>query len=87
MGPGRYIQRRFEQINKAIRERGEAGAGKEGAVEKGQAGLRRSQLEMQVVGRGPSGAGDPKRGHDPEGRGAGGGRGSSALRRGRRVET
>ena len=29
---------------------GEVGAGREGAVEKGQAGLGRSQLKMQVGG-------------------------------------
>lgn len=88
VGPGRYIQRRVEQINKAIRERGEAGAGQEGAVEKGQAGLRRSQLKMQVCGgwvfwsQGPKRGGTTQREEE-----LGGGSGSSALWRGRRVET
>lgn len=76
MGPGRYIQRRLLQINKAIRERGEAGAGKEGAEEKGRAGLRRSQLKMQVCGVWVFWSRGPKEG-----------RGSAALWRGRRVET
>lgn len=49
VGPGGYIQRRIEQINKASQEGLKAGAGRE-AVEKGQAGLRRSQLKMQVCG-------------------------------------
>lgn len=50
MGPGGYIQRRIEQINKASQEGVEAGAGRERDVEKGQAGLWRSQLKMQVCG-------------------------------------
>lgn len=39
-------------------------------MEKVQAGLRRSQLKMQIcdVGRGSSGAGDQKRRHDQKGR-------------------
>lgn len=60
---GGYIQRRVELINKASREGAALGAGREGAVEKGQAGLRRSQLKMQVCGvwvlwtQGPKGVG------------------------------
>lgn len=55
-------------------------------MEKGQAGLRRSQLKMQVCGAWVFWSqGLKEEGHDPEGRGegAGGGKGSSALRRGR----
>lgn len=47
---GGYVQTRIEQINKASREGAVSSAGREGFVEKGQAGLRRSQLKMQVCG-------------------------------------
>lgn len=67
MGPRGYIQRRVEQINKASQEGAEAGAGRERAVEKGQAGLQRLQLKMQVCGawvfwsRGPKEGAGPRR--------------------------
>lgn len=64
------------------------GTGREGAVEKGQAGLRRSQLKMQVCGawvfwsRGLREGGATRR-EEKEARVGG----SSALRRGVGVET
>lgn len=52
-------------------------------MEKGQAGLRRSQLKMQVCGAWVFWNRGLRRGRDPEGKEGGrGGRGSSALRRG-----
>lgn len=86
-GQADTFKRRIEQINKASQEGVEAGAGREGDVEKGQAGLRRSQLKMQVCrawvfwNRGPK-EGARLREERGEGTGGGGGKGSSALRRG-----
>lgn len=68
MGPRGYIQRRVEQINKASQEGSEAGAGRERAVEKGQAGLRRSQLKMQVCGAWVFGSQGPNEGAGPRGK-------------------
>lgn len=63
------------------------GAGREGGVEKGQAGLRRSQLKMQVCGCGVFWSLGPREGRGVKwSRGRGDGREFSTLE-GRRMET
>lgn len=62
MGPGRYIQRRFEQINKAIRERGEGVQARRELWRRGRQGSTGHSRRCRYVGRGSSGAGDQREG-------------------------